>query len=512
MDEEKRKEGIDEEVNAKANMKDKVLSGAFWVFLEKGGLSIAEFIVAWVLARFFLTPADYSTVGLISIFINFSNVFVQGGFNNALIQKKKLEDDDCSTVFWLSLGLSCVFYIGLFFGAPFIASYYARPILKMVLRIQSLSLILGALCVVQTAILTRQMEFKKIFLRTCLSTVLSAVLGIGAAFLGFGVWTIVIQMLTVSVVNLFVMWFSVKWRPRFRFSIKRLKELFGFGSNMLASNVISFAHSNTLPVVMDKLYAPSTLGYYNKSRTIPTKVGDAINSTVSNVVFPSLSKYQSEPEKVKEMTRRFIVTASFLMFAIMGGLIAVAKPLILFMYTDKWANSIIMMQFVCVSYAFMPLNSANLQAIKALGRGDIYLRLEIIKDVIGIVLLGVAIFLTRDMEHGLYIVLAVQAFVSLLSVAINAFPNKKLMNYSFLEQLKDILPSLLLAVIMCGAVYSVSFLGLSDLLTLVIQLPLGVLIYCGFAYILKFECFRYIINTAKGFIVKKFNLRKGDNK
>jgi O-antigen/teichoic acid export membrane protein len=490
-------------------MKSKVLSGAFWVFMEKGGLSLAEFVVSWVLARFFLTPEDYSTVGLIAIFINFSNVFVQGGFNNAIIQKKDLEEEDCSTVFWLSVVTSLLFYIGLFFGAPFIAAYYERPILTAILRVQSVSLVLGALCVVQTALLTRQMEFKKIFLRTCLSTVLSAVFGIGAACLGFGVWTIVIQMLTVSVVNLVVMWFSVKWRPGLKFSFSRLKGLFGFGSNMLASNVINFAYSNTLPVVMDKLYQPSTLGYYNKARTIPTKVGDAINSTVSNVVFPSLSKYQNEPEKVKEMTRRFIVTASFLMFAIMGGLIAVAKPLILFMYTDKWADSIVLMQFVCISYAFMPLNSANLQAIKALGRGDIYLKLEIIKNGIGILLLGGAIFLTGNMEQGLFIVLGVQAFISVLCVAINAFPNKKLMGYSFLQQIRDILPSLILAVVMCVSVYSVTCLGLSDFITLIIQVPLGIVIYCGFAYLLKFECFRYLIATAKDFISKKITKRKG---
>jgi len=487
----------------KKNMKSSVLSGAFWLFMEKGGLGIVEFIVAWILARYFLTPYDYSTVGLIAIFISFSNIFVQGGFNTALIQKKELDDEDCSTVFWISLGTAVFLYALLFFAAPLIAAYYEREILVAVLRVQALSLIFGALSVVQTALLTRQMQFKKIFLRTGVATAVSAVMGIGAAFLGFGVWTIVIQTVSVSFVGFIIMWFSTEWRPCFTFSAKRLKVLFGFGSKILASNIINCAYMNTLPAVMDKLYTSSTLGYYNKSRTIPEKLGESINSTISNVVFPSLSKYQSEPERVKELTRRFIVTSSFVMFAIMGGLIAVAKPLILFVYTEKWAQSIVMMQFVCISYAFMPLNSANLQAIKALGRSDIYLKLEIIKNSLGIVMLALAMLITRNSAYGLYIVLAVQSLVSVLCVAINAFPNKKLMNYSFWQQVKDILPSLLLALVMCFAVYSVTLLKLPNAVTLIIQVPLGIAVYVGLAYLLKFECLGYLTEAVKTFIYKK---------
>ncbi len=491
----------------KKNMKASVLTGAFWLFMEKGGLSIVEFVVSLILARL-LMPEDYATVGLIAIFVNFSNIFVQGGFNTALVQRKEIDDDDCSTVFWMSLVTSVLLYLVLFFSAPLIASFYGKEILVPILRVQAITLVFGALSVVQTALLTRKMQFKKIFVRTGLATVFSAVLGIGAALMGLGAWTIVIQTLTVSVVGCITMWFSVKWRPKLVFSVEKLKRLFGFGSKILASNLINCAYSNTLPIVMEKLYAGGTLGYYNKSRTLPEKLGESVNSTVSNVVFPSLSKYQNEPERVKALTRRFIVTSSFVIFAIMGGLIAVAHPLIVFLYTEKWVKSAVFMQFVCVSYAFMPLNSANLQAIKALGRSDIYLKLEIIKNSIGIVLLAAAMFFTRGMEYGLYVVLAVQAFISLLCVLINAFPNKKLMGYSFLQQVRDVMPSLVLAVVMCAAVYSVSFLNLPNIVTLLIQVPLGAAVYIGGAYAFKLECLSYITATLKEFIHKKRAARK----
>lgn len=502
MQDRRRKEQGAAELNKESgqrgkNMKMRVVSGVFWLFMEKGGLGFVEFAVAWVLARFFLSPYDYSTVGLISIFVSFSGILVQSGFDTALVQRETIDEEDCSTVFWLSLSVSVLCYAVLFFLAPVIAAYYARPVLTAILRVQSLTLIFSALSVVQTALLTRTMQFRKIFLRTGLATVTSAVFGIGAAFLGCGVWTIVIQTVTVSFVGFLVMWFSTDWRPRFCFRPAKLRALFGFGSRILASNVINNVYSNVLPAAMDKLYSSDTLGYYNKARTIPTKLGDAINSTVSNIVFPSLSAYQDNPARIKELTRRFIVTSSFLMFAIMGGLIAVARPMILFIYTEKWASSIVFMQFVCISYAFMPLNSANLQAIKAFGRGDIYLTLELVKNGIGIVLLAAAMIVTRNLEQGLYIVLAVQTFTSVLCVAINSFPNRKLMGYSFFQQIRDVLPSLLLAAVMCAAVYSVTFLHLSNLLTLLIQVPLGIAVYFGLAFLFRFECLRYLIGTVK---------------
>ncbi len=505
------KNHISEKKNA-SGMKGTVLAGFFWRFMEKGGTSLVEFVVQTILARWFLSPQDFSTVALISIFINISNICIQAGFSTALIQKADTDDDDCSSVFFLSLGLSVVFYIILFFCAPLVASFYEKPILTAVLRVQALTLIMGAFSTVPNAILTKRMEFKKIFYRTIGATICSAVVGLVMAFSGCGLWTIVGQTLTVNFVGAIFLWFSVKWRPRLVFSGHKIKSMFGFGGKILGSNLINTVYANIVPLFMEKVYASGTLGYYNKARTIPEKLTDNINGTISTVIFPSLSTVQSDKQRVKELTRRFIVTSSFVMFAMMAGLIATAEPLVLLWLTEKWAFSIPMMQFVCISYAFIPINNANLQAISAMGRSDIYIKLEIIKDAIGVVFLGGAFALSMFGglgEKGIFLVLGVQALISLISVVVNAVPNKKLLDYSIKEQFCDILPSLVLAILMGVFTWCFTLLNLSAWLTLIIQFVFGVVFYMGAAYLLKFECFAYLLSTIKEYLGKRKRSKNG---
>jgi len=493
--------------SGKSNMKGTVLAGFFWRFMEKGGTAVVEFIVQTILARCFLSPQDFSTVGLISIFINISNICIQAGFNTALIQKKDADDDDCSSVFFLSLGLSVIFYVALFFCAPLIASFYGNAQLVLILRVQALTLITGAFSTVPTAILTKAMDFKKIFYRTVGATLCSAVVGLTMAFAGCGLWTIVGQNLTVNIVGTIFLWFSVKWRPKRVFSKEKIKSLFGFGGKILGSNLINTLYANIVPIFMEKFYQGSgTLGYYNKARTIPEKLTDNINGTISTVIFPSLSSIQNDKQRVKELTRRFIVTSSFVMFAMMAGLIATAKPLVLLWLTEKWAFSIPMLQLVCITYAFIPINSANLQAISAMGRSDIYMKLEIIKDTIGVVLLGGAFAASHFLKlggKGIILVLATQAFISLISVIANAIPNKKLLGYSLGEQLKDILPSLILAITMGIFTWCFTLLNLPNWLTLIIQVVFGISYYFGIAYLFKFECLSYLLATVKEIINKR---------
>lgn len=482
------------------NVKSKVLAGSFWLFMEKGGLGIIEFAVAWVLARFFLDPSDYATVGLIAIFIGFSNVFVKSGFNYSIIQKKDLNEDDKNTVFWVSTVIGVFFYIILFFAAPFVAKFYAKPILKPVMRVEAVVLIFDALSIVHSSLLEKELAFKKICIKSIVTAVFSAAIGLTLAIMGAGLWTIVAQTVSTSVIGCIMLMILSKWMPKFSFSRKSFRESFGFSSRMLTSGVINNVYCNALPIAMEKVYEENSLGYYTKAKTIPTKVSELANSAVTSIVFPSLSNYQDDKKRIKEMTRRFIVTSCFLTFALMAGLIAVAKPLILFLYSEKWAGSIVFMEFICVSNALTPINSANLQAIKALGQSRIYLKLEIIKNGIGIILLALTMIFTRKLPGAIYYVLAAQTIISFICVVINAWPNRKLMDYSVVEQIKDVVPSFLLATVMCIAAYSVTFLGLPNWLTLIIQVPVGALIYVGGAVLFKFECFTYLWNTAKTYI------------
>lgn len=482
---------------SETNVKKKVLRGAFWLFLEKTGMTIMEFAVSWVLARFFLDPSDYATAGLITIFIGFSNIFIKSGFNHALIQKKEITQKDKSTVFWLSLGIAVFFYILLFILAPVIANFYGKPILVQITRIEALVLILDALSIVHTSILEKALSFKRIFAKTILTTVFSTTIALVLAISGFGVWALVFQTVATSFFGTVFLWIFSKWVPSFEFSIRSLKSTAGFSTRLLASSLINNVYQNALPAAMEKLYDEGSLGYYNKAKTIPTKISESVNATVTSIVFPSLAEYQNDKKQVKEMTRRFIVTGCFLTFALMAGLIAVAEPMILFIYGEKWAKSIMFTQFACIACALQPVDSANLQAIKAFGRTDIYLKLELIKNGLGILILGTTMFLTHDLAMGIYYALIAKTIASIITVFINAFPNKKLMDYSIAEQAKDVMPSLLLATFMCICVWSVTLFKLPNIVTILIQVPLGILIYVGLAKLFKLECFNYLVATLK---------------
>lgn len=497
--EEKGGESPEDAGGREPSVKKKVASGTAWLFIEKTSISIFEFAAAWVLARFFLDPKDYALVGICAIFIAFANIFSQGSFNVALIRKKTLNEKDAPTVFWLSLGVSAVLYAGLFFIAPLISSVYGKPELTGIMRILGLSLIFDALVTVQTALTTREMKFKRIFIKTAVAALVSGACGIVFAATGFGVYALVIQAVAMSFTGALVLFIITPWKPSFKFSAASLREMGEFGISMFTSNVLNSAYSNALPLMMEKIYAPNTLGFYNKAKTIPTKIGEAIGSTLSGVAFPSLSTYQSDPEKAKAVLRKFISVSSFVMFAAMAGLFAVSEPLILFIYSDKWAGSIAFMRFICVTCAFLPIDSANLQAIKAFGKGNTYLVLEIIKNFLGIVTVAGAMIFTRGFGWSLYAVLGIQIAVSVICVFINAFPNRKLIGYSTKELLQDTLPQFILAAVMCAAVWAVSLPGLASWLTLLIQLPLGVLIYVGGALLFRMKSMRELLEFAKNY-------------
>ncbi len=490
------------------SVKRKVASGTAWLFLEKVGLSIFEFVVAWVLARFFLLPRDYAAVGICAIFIGFANLFSQGSFNLALIQKKELREKDAPTVFWMSLFVAIGFYIAFFFAAPAIGSLFGRPELVTIIRILGLSMIFDALATVQTALLTREMKFRQIVIKTLIAAVISGAAGITSAALGLGVYALVIQAVTLSFVGALVLFIITPWKPSFRFSKNSVREMGNFGVSMYTSNVVNNTYTNALPLAMEKIYVADTLGYYNKGKTIPAKIGEAINTTISGVAFPSLSAYQTEPQKAKALLRKFISVSSFVMFAAMAGLFAVSEPLTLFVYSDKWAGSVMFMRFVCIECAFLPVNSANLQAVKAFGKGETYLVLELIKNFLGVAMVAGGMILTRGYSWSLYTVLGIEIFVAIVCVFINAIPNRKLIGYSIKEMLSDIMPQLVLAAVMCAAVYSITFTGLKYWQMLLIQVPLGIAIYFGGAKLLHFRSMKSLTE----FTGSLFRRKKGSKK
>lgn len=478
------------------NMKKKVLSGLFWKIMENGGVQGVQFIVSIVLARL-LSPDEYGIISLITIFITIANVFVQSGFNTALIQKKEADELDFSSVFYLSLGVAALLYAGLFLAAPFIGDFYDKPELSPVLRVLSLVLFFGAFNSIQTAVVSRRMQFRKLFFSSLGAVAVSGVLGIACAALGTGVWALVVQQLSYQLISGVILWFTVRWRPGLLFSWERVKVLFSFGWKLLCSSLIDTVYNNVYGLIIGKIYNSEMLAHYDKGNQFPQLLVNNINGAIQSVMLPALSTSQEEKERMKAMVRRSITTSSFLVVPMMAGLMAVAEPMVSLLLTDKWLPCVPFLRLMCLSYAFWPIHTANLQAINALGRSDVFLKLEIIKKGIGIAALA------AGLPFGVYVMVALKPVVSLISTFVNAWPNQKLLGYSLREQWADLLPSFLLSAVMGIAVYALSFLGLGAPATLCLQVAAGVVLYAGLAWVLRVECFRYLLGTVKELVGKK---------
>ena len=480
------------------NLKTSVLSSLFWKSLERGGVSGVQFIVQIILARLLL-PEDYGVIALIVVFIAISQVFVQSGFGTALIQKKEVTDEDYSSVFYLSLGIALIFYCLLFLGAPAIAAFYDQPLITTVLRVMGLTLIFGAVNTIQNAVIARNFQFRKLFISSLGAVLLSGVVGVVMAYAGYGVWALVGQQLTSIIALCAIMWLTVKWRPRLLFSLTRVKELFSFGWKLLVSGLIGVTYNNLSSLIIGKLYPASMLGYYTKGQSFPHLLMSNIDSSIQAVMLPAYSQKQDNRPQIKEIMRRALVTSSFLVFPAMAGLAAVAEPLVILLLTEKWLVAVPFLQIFCAVYALWPIHTANLQAINALGRSDIFLKLEILKKVVGLSMLAVTI------PIGIYAMALGMVVTGIISTFINAYPNRLLLEYSFIEQWRDLMPALILSLVMCGVVYSILFLGLPVWATLILQIGVGVVVYAGLAWLVKLESLTYVVNTVKEY----FPVRKG---
>ena len=476
------------------SLKSSVITSLIWKFLERIGTQGVHFVVAIVLARL-LAPADFGLIALVTVFVAIANVFVQSGLNTALIQKKNADNLDFSTVFYTSLCVAVFLYGVLFVCAPLIADFYnGQTKLIPVVRVLGLMLLLGVVSSVQEAYVARNMMFKKLFYRSVGAIIPSGIFGITLAYLGLGIWALVGQQLMNSFLMCAIMWFTVKWRPQLVFSIARFKGLFSFGWKLLCSALLDTFYRNIRDLVIGKLFTPADLGFYNRGSQFPHIIIANINSSIQSVLLPSLSTVQDDKPRLKSLARRSIKTSAFLILPMMAGLAAVAKPLTLVLLGEKWLPAVPFIQICCFSFAFWPIHTTNLSAINAVGRSDVFLELEIIKKSYGLAVLVLAIWLFRS-PIGIAMSAAV---VAPLGSFVNAYPNKKLLNYGFGEQMKDFLPSFVLAVVMGVAVYALSFaLDIHPLLQLLVLAIVGMCFYLGIAKLLKFECFEYIVKTIK---------------
>lgn len=473
-----------------------VITNFFWRFLERCGAQGVTFIVSIVLARL-LDPTVYGTVALVTIFTTIMQVFVDSGMGNALIQKKDADDLDFSSVFYFNMAMCSVLYLIMFFAAPFIASFYRMPELTAIVRVLSFVVVISGVKNVQQAYVSRHLMFKRFFFSTLGGTIGAAVIGIAMAYLGFGVWALVAQMLFNAAVDTTILWITVKWRPKKMFSFQRLKSLFSYGWKLLASSLIDTVYNDLRQLIIGKKYSSGDLAYYNQGKKFPQLIVTNINTSIDSVLLPTMSKAQDDMAAVRSMTRRAIKTSTFLMMPAMIGLAVCAEPLVQLILTEKWLPCVLFLRIFCITYAFYPIHTANLNAIKAMGRSDLFLKLEIIKKTVGIIAILITMWISVQAMAYSFLV------TTILNQIINSWPNKKLLNYSYLEQIKDMMPQILLSLGMGAAIYAVSFLHLSASLTLLIQIPLGVLVYWSGSKIFHVESYTYIIEMVKNFKKRK---------
>lgn len=475
--------------------KNSALKNFIWRFAERCGAQLVTFIVSIVLARI-LAPEDYGQIALITVFTTIMQVFVDSGLGTALIQKKDADDLDFSSVFYFNFVICLVLYVVMFVAAPFIAGFYRDSSLTPIIRVISLTIIISGVKGIQQSYVSRNMLFKRFFYSTLGGTIFSAFLGIALAYTGFGVWAIVAQQLSNTAIDTLILWLTVKWRPKRMFSWRRLKVLLSFGWKMLASSLLDTVYNNVRSLIIGKMYSSSDLAYYDQGKKFPNVIVTNINTSIDSVLLPTMASAQDDADRVKSMTRRAIKTSTYIMAPLMMGLAFCAEPIVELVLTDKWLPCVPFLRIFCITYMFYPIHTANLNAIKAMGRSDLFLRLEIVKKVVGIaLLLSTMWFGVMAMAYSLLI-------SSVLSQIINSWPNRKLLRYGYLEQLKDILPGIALAVLMGCCVNLVGLFHLTNIVTLLIQIPLGALMYIVASALLHLESFEYMRNLIRPMIKK----------
>lgn len=446
----------------KGNLKQKIVSGVFWQGLEKFGSQVISFGISIILARL-LAPEEFGVIALLTVFIALADVFIDSGFRAALVQKKELKDTDCDSVFWLNLFLGGLLYVVLFFCAPLVAGYYEKPVLSPILRTMALIPFIRAFTMVHNALLFRKMLFQFRFRITWSSLGGSSVIGVVMAYCGFGVWSLVAQQLSGTLISTAVTLWLIRWSPRLRVDLNGLGKMFLYSMNILSVSVIDTLFNNIYRLMIGKLFDMQWLGLYNMGNGIPKFSMSAINGTISSVMFPAFSKIQDEPEKIRAVTRRANQTIMFFVLPVMTWLMIVADPLVRALLTDKWLSCVVFLQIGCLQYLFWPLHVVNLQVITAVGKSQVFLILEVIKKILFVLMI---VFTYR---YGVVVMAWGLVAISAVSLFINCWPNRKIIGYGPLKQLLDLWQVAVVTVVAGGLCFASGYLVHNEWGTLTVQ-------------------------------------------
>lgn len=468
--------------------------------LERGGHSVASLAVQIVMARL-LAPDQFGALAIMLVFVNVGNVIVQSGLNTALVQSPEADSDDCSTVFWLSLGVSAVLYAIVFASAPLIASFYSMPSIVWPLRALALILIVNSFNAVQVAIVQRALEFRKVFNATIASVAVSGAIGIASALAGAGLWALVAQQLAYQAVNCVALALQVRWRPRLVFRARRARELFSFGWKLLVSGLLDRGYQSLSDLVIGGQFSASQLGLVSQGKKYPQAIGSMLDGAIQPVMLSAVAHVQDDAAYVKRLVRRALKTSTYLIVPCMALFALVAEPVVGLLLGEQWLPAVPFLQMYCFIYALLPIHTSNLQALNGMGRSDLFLKLELIKKAYGVVFILVGAFVFRDV----YVLVGSYMLSGVISTFVNAWPNRKVIGYSYLEQVGDICPAFALAAVSAAVAFPVGTLAFPDVATIILQAAVMAACYLGLSKLFKVEAFDYLISAAKEVVV----LRRG---
>ena len=463
-----------------------------WSYVERLTAQLVSLLVSIVLARL-LTPDDYGIVAIVTVFITIGDALVHGGFGNALVQKKDSDDLDFHSIWWVSLGVSIVLYFALFFAAPFLAEMYKAPVLVSVIRVMSLKFIFSALNSVQSAYVQKNMLFRFFFFSTVGATLLSAVIGIVMAICGCGVWALIAQYLTSSVVSTFILFCAIRWKPRFQFSLERVKTLWGFGAKVLGATLVYTIRDNIRTLIVGKRFSTDDLAYYNQGQKFPALLVTDVVDSLGKVLYPELSNKQDDLLQVKALMRKAIQLSSFALTPMLFGLLAVSDTFVRVVLTDTWVPCIPFMRIMCLGYCTRSLSAIFQKGLLSLGKSSLNLAHEVVTSSITIIFLLIAVFALNSIE----LIAWSYVTVSLIGIALYGFWCHKYLEYRYREMLADYLPSLILSVIMCGCAMLLGLLPIGNVLKLFLQIVVGISVYIVISAAFKFKSFCYLFNMIR---------------
>lgn len=472
------------------SLRKKTLYGMSWSLAENFSLQGIQFVIGVLLARI-LSPSDYGMVGMLAIFTAISQTIINSGFSAAIVRKTDRTQTDLSTALWFNIGVGIILYFILFFSGPLIAKFYNTPLLSSLIKVSAITLVFNSLCIVQQALYTIKMDFKtqaKISVSASLAT---GIVGVAMAYSGFGVWSIVWPGVIGGAVRCVLLWIFSKWRPSKVFSIKSFKEMFSFGSKLLLSGLIDTTYNNIYPIIIGKKFSATDLGYYSRADGYSQLPATTITGVLQRVTFPMLCEIQDDMTRLESVYRQLLRLSAFVVFPAMTGLAALAEPLICFMITDKWLMCVPYLQILCFSLMWYPIHAINLNLLQVKGRSDLFLRLEIIKKIVGIITIIIAV------PFGIIWMCIGRIVTSIICLAINTYYTGKLIHVGFIKQMGDLLPVLILSLFNGAAVWGVTYFINNQAIQIIAGITTGVALYTAIAYLLKFKELGFILETLK---------------